>query len=272
MQAGSYSGVSRFRAFGVGVGFAVLLASSVAGAQTDSTGDIAINPNSAAESRYVVGAAPGIAELAGTSAPIFLRDRDILSSFNDVGLGERVDIGVEAMRLGGLSIGPVVSVPTAEGGGTGAILAGEDTESTQLGGFLRYDTGDFAAELRIRGDVGGLEPETSADLGIGYTTRLGEDIRLTTGVAAQLLAPSHADTVVGVRDDRLGPTGFTVLEPGQDDADFAASLGFTLSFDFDLDLTLTGTYSRPDPSFAEGVSAEEQDDRFFTGIGLRYSF
>lgn len=272
MKTGLCSGVSIVRAFGAGLGFAVLVASSVAVAQTDSTADIAINAADPTVPRYVVGAAPGIAELAGTGTPVFLRNRDILSSFNDVGLAGRVDVGVEALRMGGLSVGPVVSLPTADGGGTGAVLSGEDGDSPQLGGFLRYEGGDFAAEFRIRSDLDGLDTETSADLGIGYTTRLGEDIRLTTGVAAQLLAPSQPDTLVGVREDRLGPTGFTVLEPGQEDTDFAASLGFTLSFDFDLDLTLSGTYSRPDPSFSEGTGAEEQDDRFFTGIGLRYSF
>ena len=272
MKTGLYSGVSMVRAFGAGLGFAVLVASSAAVAQVDSTSDIAINATDPTAPRYVVGAAPGIAELAGTGAPVFLRNRDILSAFNDVGLAGRVDVGVEALRMGGLSVGPVVSLPTADGGETGAVLSGEDGESAQLGGFLRYEGGDFAAEFRIRSDVGGLDTETSADLGIGYTTRLGEDIRLTTGVAAQLLAPSQSDVVVGVRDERLGPTGFTVLEPGQDEADFAASLGFTLSFDFDLDLTLSGTYSRPDPSLSEGAGAEDQDDRFFTGIGLRYSF
>ncbi len=272
METGLLSGVSKIRAFGAGLGFAVLLASTVAGAQSESASDIAISAEDPTAPRYVVGSAPGIEELASSGAPVFLRNRDILSSFGDVGLTGGVDIGVEAMRFGGLSVGPVVSVPSAEGGGTGAILSGEEAETTQLGGFLRYDGGDFAAELRVRGDVSGLDSETSADLGIGYTTRLGEDIRLTTGVAAQLLAPSRTDTLVGVREDRLGPTGFTVLEPGQDEADFAASLGFTLSFDFDLDLTLSGTYSRPEQGFSEGVSAEELDDRFFTGIGLRYSF
>lgn len=248
------------------------MVSSVAQAQSDSVEDIAINTDDPTPSRYVVGSAPGIADLAGAGVPVRLQDWDALSSFSDGGVAGRVDIGVEAMRLGGLSAGPVVSLPTAEGGGTGAILAGEEGEATQLGGFLRYDSGDFAAEIRVRGDVGGLESETTADLGIGYTTRLGEDVRLTTGVAAQLLGPTVSETVVGVREDRLGPTGFTVLEPGQDDTDFAASLGFTLSFDFDLDLTLTGTYSRPEQSFSEGASVEEQEDRFFTGIGLRYSF
>ena len=272
LNIASHLNAVRLSALCAGVGFALLVSSPFAAAQTDLSGDIAINPDPDSVPVIQNSGVPRFVPTPGTGLPIRLYSRDSLAALGGESPQGSLEVGVEAMRLGGLSAGPVVSLPSTGAEDTGVALGGDPAEPTELGGFLRFDLGDFAAELRVRQDLGGIDAETSADLGIGYTTRLSEALSLTTGLAAQLAGPLAPDTIVGRREDRLGPTGFTVLEPGAEQTDFAASLGVTLSFDFDLDLTLSGTYSRPDPALAEGTGTDEQGDQFFTGIDLRYSF
>jgi outer membrane protein len=206
----------------------------------------------------------------------------LMVSYRDLVFLRGATLGANALTWQGprdgdkLQIGPLIRYQPGRDEDDSDDLhgMGDIDGGIELGGFITYGIGAWAAGLTILQDVSGSHDGFTAKLSASHRHAFSPKMRLRSELSTTWADESYMETFFGVTAAQSARSGMRAYQPGSGIKDVG------VSFDLDYSLTdhwvLTGRlgYKRMLGDAADSPLVEDRgsDSQFITGLFLSYRF